>query len=453
MKNRRQGQSGLRLAGLMAVAVALACAFVMPAWAAAAAGGSARAARQALFRQVLADPGNVKLALAYAKLAAANGDLEGAVSTLERLLIVAPDVAALDLELGTLYYQLGAYDVASSYFKAAIKAPDVTPAIKGAAAGYTVAAAQGGNADRNMASLTFGARYQTNANSGAESPLIDLNGVPFLLSPAAMAGADANGFVSANLHLSDDLHDQGDRFDTDISAYGALYAQQHDLDALAIEAKPGPVYNLKRFGIANSTLQVYGIFDGESLGGDPYYLAYGLGTALTAAIDPATQSHLRLEYRQETFENSALRPAVSDMDGARVRLSTDLRRQLNPALAFYASVYGERKAAVAADNADWEMGGAVGTTLNFSAPGGAPNGPWTFDLSLGALQRNFDGPDPSISADARRDTEGYVQGVLTVPMPEGWAAQAAIGYSRQVSTYSLYTFSDTSTSLALTKSF
>lgn len=451
MMKRRQERRGRRLAGI--AVVVLAGAFAVPALAAAPAGGSARNARQALFKQVLADPGNVKLALAYARLAAATGDLEGAVSTLERLLIVAPDVAALDLELGTLYYQLGAYDVASSYFKAAAAAPDATPAIKAAAAGFTAAAAQGGNADRNMAALTFGARYQSNANSGAENPLIDLNGVPFLLSPAAMAGADANGFVSANLHLSDDLHDQGDRFDTDLSAYGALYAQQHDLNALAIEAKPGPVYNLKRFGIANSTLQVYGIFDGESLGGDPYYLAYGLGTALTTAIDPATESHLRLEYRQETFENSTLRPAVSDMDGARVRLSTDLRRQLNPTIALYGSIYGERKAAITADNADWEMGGAIGTTLSLAGPGSAANGPWSLDLSVGALQRNFDGPDPSISPEARRDTKGYVQGVLTVPMSRGWAAQAAVGYSRQFSTYSLYTFSDTSTSLALTKSF
>jgi hypothetical protein len=141
------------------------------------------------------------------------------------------------------------------------------------------------------------------------------------------------------------------------------------------------------------------------------------------------------------------------MDGARVRLSTDLRRQLNPTIALYGSIYGERKAAITADNADWEMGGAIGTTLSLAGPGSAANGPWSLDLSVGALQRNFDGPDPSISPEARRDTKGYVQGVLTVPMSRGWAAQAAVGYSRQFSTYSLYTFGDTSTSLALTKSF
>jgi hypothetical protein len=301
-----------------------------------------------------------------------------------------------------------------------------------------------------MATLTFGARYQTNANGGADNPWANLNGVPFLLSPAAVASPDANAFAAGTIHLTTDLHDQGDRFDTDINLYGALYDRQGDLNALAGEIRLGPVFNLKRIGIANSTLQVYGIGDAEGLGGAPYYLAIGLGTALTTMLDPQTQSHVRLEYRQEVFENSTLRPTVSDMDGARVRLSGDIRRRLNPTVAVYGSVYGERKAAVAADQADWEMGGALGTTLTLPMAGANP---WLLDLSAGALERDFDGPDPAISTAGRHDTRGYIQGVLTVPLAQGWAAQAAVGYSRQLSTYDVYTFSDTSTSLALTKSF
>lgn len=408
------------------------------------------AARQALFQKVLADPGNVKLALTYAKLAAETGDLEAAVSTLERLLIFSPNVAALNLELGTLYYRLGANAAATAYFKAAIAAPDATPAIRATATAFLARASEGNAADRNLASLTFGARYQTNANGGADNPWANLNGVPFLLSPAAVASPDANGFVAGTIHLTNDLHAQGDRFDTDITVYGALYRQQSDLNALAGEIRLGPVYNLKRIGIANSTLGIYGIGDAEGLGGNPYYLAYGLGTVLTTTLDPQTQSHMRLEYRQEVFENSALRPTVSDMNGARVRLSGDIRRQLNPTVALYGSVYGERKGAVAADQADWEMGATLGTTLTLPAGGASP---WLLDLSAGALERDFDGPDPAISTAGRHDTKGFVQGVLTVPLPQGWAAQAAIGYSRQFSTYDVYTFSDTSTSLALTKSF
>src|SRR5690348_16770725 len=54
------------------------------------------AERTALFRKMLSDPGNVKLALRYAELSSQAGDLEGAISTLERLLIFAPDVAQLN---------------------------------------------------------------------------------------------------------------------------------------------------------------------------------------------------------------------------------------------------------------------------------------------------------------------------------------------------------------------
>jgi hypothetical protein len=96
------------------------------------------------------------------------------------------------------------------------------------------------------------------------------------------------------------------------------------------------------------------------------------------------------------------------------------------------------------------MGASLGTTLTL--PAGGPS-PWLLDLSAGALERAFDGPDPAISTAGRYDTRAFVQGVLTVPLAQGWAAQAAVGYSRQLSNYDVYTFSDTSTSLALTKSF
>ena len=60
---------------------------------------AAEAKRQVLFKQMLADPGNVELALQYADLSSQVGDLEGAISTLERLLIFAPKVAQLNYEL------------------------------------------------------------------------------------------------------------------------------------------------------------------------------------------------------------------------------------------------------------------------------------------------------------------------------------------------------------------
>jgi len=60
------------------------------------------ARRQVLFRQVLADPSNLDASFEYAALSSQVGDLEGAIATLERMLIFAPGLPRLQLELGVL---------------------------------------------------------------------------------------------------------------------------------------------------------------------------------------------------------------------------------------------------------------------------------------------------------------------------------------------------------------
>ena len=86
------------------------------------------ARREALLKQMLARPNDLDLAFEYATLSSQVGDYEGAVSTLERMLIYAPNTPRLQLELGILYYKLGAYDVARAYFEQALANPSVPPA-------------------------------------------------------------------------------------------------------------------------------------------------------------------------------------------------------------------------------------------------------------------------------------------------------------------------------------
>jgi Flp pilus assembly protein TadD len=70
--------------------------------------------RQDLLRLMLQDPSNLDVAVEYASLSSQVGDYEAAVSTLERMLIFAPNTPRLQLELGILYYRLGSYEVSRS---------------------------------------------------------------------------------------------------------------------------------------------------------------------------------------------------------------------------------------------------------------------------------------------------------------------------------------------------
>ena len=64
----------------------------------------------AAFQDMLNKPGDLAVALKYATVANQAGDLEGAVSTYEGMLIIDPNLPRVRLELGVLYYRLKSYD-------------------------------------------------------------------------------------------------------------------------------------------------------------------------------------------------------------------------------------------------------------------------------------------------------------------------------------------------------
>ena len=68
-----------------------------------------------LYQQMLRNPADVDLTLAYAKLAVEMNDYEAAIPPLERLLLTAP-TPRLKLEIGILYFLLDSHEVARDYF-------------------------------------------------------------------------------------------------------------------------------------------------------------------------------------------------------------------------------------------------------------------------------------------------------------------------------------------------
>lgn len=217
------------------------------------------AQRRHLMAIMMADPSNLDIAFEYASLSAAAGDLEGAISTLERMLIFAPGLPRLDLELGVLYYRLGAYDSALSYFQAALapenKAP---PEVRTKVNAYIAAIGKHTQPNQFEGAVSFGAQYQTNANGGPSSLDVELNGLPFVLSQSAASTPDANAYAAGSFRYSKDLSSQGDRFLVGLQTYGSLYRQQWQLNTLASELTFGPELNLQRFHVDDATLGVYG---------------------------------------------------------------------------------------------------------------------------------------------------------------------------------------------------
>jgi Flp pilus assembly protein TadD len=79
--------------------------------------------QNAAFQEMLKDPGNLEVVMAYAQAATKAGDYEGAVSAYEGMLVIDSNLPRVRLELGILYYRLKSYETSRTYIETALASP------------------------------------------------------------------------------------------------------------------------------------------------------------------------------------------------------------------------------------------------------------------------------------------------------------------------------------------
>jgi tetratricopeptide (TPR) repeat protein len=217
-----------RLAAAIAVAVTFCASGTPPAFAAQDSTSLSRdqieARRQALLQLMLQDPSNLDVAFEYAALSSQVGDYEAAVSTLERMLIFAPNAPRLQLELGILYYRLGSYEVSRSYFAQVVANPSVPPEIAAKVRLYLQQLAIEAEPPAFSATIFSGIRWESNANSAPASQAVTLNGIDFTLDTQSVAAPDWSAVNIATMHYGYDLKNQGDRIEFDAITYNANFS-------------------------------------------------------------------------------------------------------------------------------------------------------------------------------------------------------------------------------------
>ena len=87
-------------------------------------------AYDAAFQETLRNPADPPTLVRFATIAVKVGDLEGAISALERLLLIDGDNPEVQLELGVLYFRLGSLDGAKSYLESASRSRRSSPETK-----------------------------------------------------------------------------------------------------------------------------------------------------------------------------------------------------------------------------------------------------------------------------------------------------------------------------------
>lgn len=123
-----------------------------------------RPADAVTFDQVLADPDNVELNFRYARSQVARGDLKGAAATLERILLINPDLLRVKLFYGIVLFRLDNLEESERILRA-IREQPMAKSLQGEIDQYLREIRLRRKLSRYSTSLSLGYEFDTNRNA------------------------------------------------------------------------------------------------------------------------------------------------------------------------------------------------------------------------------------------------------------------------------------------------
>jgi hypothetical protein len=382
---------------------------------------SLQAQRDGLFQQMLGDPGNLDVTFAYADVSARLGDYEAAVSALERMLLFNPDLPRVQLELGALYFRMGSYDLARSYFERAAAANPPTEVH--ARVDQYLADIEKSQSRHHLSGYVFsGVQYQTNANVAGGAPFIPtlIGIVPSTLPNQFLRQASGSIFTSGSAVYSYDLETQNrDTLDVTGAAYVNHYFNSlvRRLDLAVFEATAGPRFNFPSGGLIGekpASFRPYGIFDQVGLGWDQYFVAGGFGLEYDQIVWDDLALRGVFEFREKSFTNAPTRPLSTGLNGSDKLVSLQATKPItaNSALTLQFDYLDQSTQLGFYTNMSYGVAGSY--RIRYDAPFGVTQYPWESSAFLGRLWSNYAAPDPCCVTGAHLiETETGPVGVAT----------------------------------------
>jgi len=407
---------------------------------------------EALYQSSMRRPADVNLAYQVAAQAVARGDYEAAIGLYERVLFYNPNLSKVKLELGRLYYRLGSYETARSYFTQAAAAADLSAADKANVAAYLTEIERRLSTNQWSVYAQVGVRYQSNASYGPSSAIVVGGNVNALLPPSYRAQSDGNVFgLTTVRHVYDFGNQRGDVWESNLSAY---YSQQFQIDRLNlgfVEFNSGPRLALLPEALPGSSVRAYGIVGGINLGGASYLGSYGAGVSMflpfqfgVEAPGPAS-SRLGLEpfveLRQRDYSNTADYPTAGLQSGEMWTVGANLFGGITSDLRWRARLaYNDASAELpwyAYNNFELD----VALPYEFQGPWGAKR--WLLIPSFGYTRYSFDAANPLISSTTSRTDDQYRVGLaLDMPVHEQFGLLTQVQYTWADSSLPNYAFNN-----------
>ena len=275
-------------------------------------------ARQAqLFQQMLRNPADLDTTFAYADVSARLGDYEAAVSALERMLLFNPNLPRVDLELGALYFRMGSFAVAESYFEKAL-AQNPPPDVRARIADYLAQIRSALSRHHVSGYFLFGTQYQSDANVAPGSALVHSPIGDLLLTPQFVKAPDNNFFINGSIIYDYDLETQN-RDAIEVTGVGFMnhYFTFDRLDLDFGEVTAGPRLNFPHLaaGVSGASFKPYVILNEVGLGENQYFWTYGAGLEYDEIVWHDLALRSIVEAREKHFANAPDRPLSTGLNG------------------------------------------------------------------------------------------------------------------------------------------
>ena len=176
--------------------------------------------KEDVFKELFKDPTNLSLLFEYANLSITVGDLEGAIGVFEQMLIYDSELPRIRLELGVLYFRLGAFALANNYLKS-VKEFDPPPEVEAKVDEFLEAIVSAENPFQWQQNISIGFKRTTNGNSGINADFIEIGDFLLEVDPNSKRQSDRSTLYNYSFSLDYDLnHPRGDNVQYFFS-YGA----------------------------------------------------------------------------------------------------------------------------------------------------------------------------------------------------------------------------------------
>jgi hypothetical protein len=429
-------------AGALATAlVAAALAFPHPLYAQAPAmAPSLQQQYDAAFAAMMADPANLDKTFSFAALAAQTGDLEGAVSALERMLLIDPNLPRVQLELGVLYYRLGSYGAARSYLQSALQTPNMPPDVRSRAEQFLAEIDKQRSPSKFSGTVLAGVRYQSNANA-APTGNVKVGGFDAKLDDNSTGQEDWNVFIAASVqHLYDFGTQYGELWETRAIAYGSRQFDLSDVDAGVLTMSSGPRLPLFPREVKGLSLRIAGALDVVTLDQRMEYVAPGATLNVDKRLERGNFG-VTFDWRQRDYNNTKDNPFNSDRDGDELSARAVLDYQLDTWLMASASIgyvhYDARRDFETYDEVQFYGQLTALTPFSPFVPGQQS----ALSLAVARLISHYDEPDPTIDPNKRRkDRDWRISLTGSLPLTETISLVVQGGYNRRESSLPNYEY-------------